>query len=188
MLAFLLAAFIVAAPCIVIIAVCVGLSVAFRAYAQTVYECVYRWYRPPCLYNEARKRLRAECQELGRKFSKKSLKVLASLDVIEEDVNTLRHSMSLLDGEYLPIGSAYKFSRLVREKMCYPTRSKANRLAAVDHLRTFMEEACVRPHQRLTIMPLALEMVFMVDKAEAFSGCFRDMIAGTWREAKESTA
>lgn len=187
MLAFLIAAFIVAVPCIIIVATFVGVFVCLRAFARAAYDRAYRWWRPPCLFAEARKRLQTECEELGKKFSKSSMKVLASLDVIEEDVDTLRHSVSLLDGEYLPIAAAYKFSRVAREKMCFPVRSKANRLVAIDHLRTAMEEACVRQHQRAAIMPLALEMVFMVDKHEAFAESFRDMIAGSWREAKEAT-
>lgn len=160
----------VAAPCVVI-ACC-------QAYKW--------WVSDP--YALAKKQLHKECAELSDKFSKRSLHVLATLDVIEEDVDALRHGIEAVDGEHLPVAAAYKFSRIVRERMCYPTRSRANRIVAADHLRSAMEDACVRPHQRVAIMPLALEMVFMCDKHEAMASRFRNMIAGTWREASETVA
>jgi len=122
-------------------------------------------------------------------FSKRAATLLATLDLVEEDLATLRGGTTYVDFTdpssplHLPIPAAYRLSRVVRERMCYPSRTRANVLVASDHLRKEMEEMSVRPHQRSAILPLAIEMVFMTSKDELQASMFRDLIAGTWREA-----
>jgi hypothetical protein len=61
-------------------------------------------------------------------------------------------------------------------------------LAAADHIRRELEDSSIRRCDHHRLMPLALEMVFMADRVELEASMFRQLIRGTWREARDVAA
>lgn len=182
-----LVVFAVVAVCAILVAYAAILAV-YKG-VRLLARGIYCWIFPNPL-SRAREALADQKDDEFSNFSRRSARVLAALDLVEEDLDILGgmtthiNPTDPLNIQHLPIPSAYRLSRLVRERMCYPSRSRANVMVAADHLRKEMEERCFRPHQRSAILPLAIEMVFMTSKEELHASMFRELIAGTWREAQ----
>lgn len=149
-----------------------------------------RWYYRG--YHEARAHARATYEEYMQEAGRRARNVMATLDML--DAEWAGHLVEELGGETgipatgIPFHAAYRYSRQVRARMCYPVRSRANMLVASDHLRTLITENNVRPTVAASLLPLALEMVFIRDKRELEAATVAQMMRGTWREARELAA
>jgi hypothetical protein len=138
-------------------------------------------------FERAREDARRTYEEVIAASGRKAQRVMAQLDVWDE-TPIVEVAAELPPGINLPLHAAYRYSRMVRARMVYPTRSKANMLVAADHLRSIMEEHNVRKTLVPTLMPIALELVFVRDKAELEAETLASMIRGTWRQARDLAA
>jgi len=151
---------------------------------------VYKqWWIGKSGFDKAREDARRTYEEHLENAGRRAQIVMANLDVLD-DMSSMAEILEAPAGidTRIPFAAAYKYSRLVRCRMSYPARSKANMLVAADHLRTLLEENNVRKNVAAILMPLALEMVFVRDKNELQASTFASMIRGTWREAGELAA
>nr|QKF95606.1 hypothetical protein 1 [Ginkgo biloba tombusvirus] len=150
-------------------------------------QAINRW-RKWCLgrvgFDRAREDARRTYEEVIAGAGRNAQRVMAQLDVWDESGIT-DVVADLPPGINLPLHAAYRYSRIVRSRMVYPSRTKANILVAADHLKSVMEEHNVRKTLVPVLMPLALELVFVRDKNELQAESLMNMLKGTWRQARD---
>jgi len=165
----------------VLIGCAVGLTAAALPYIAK--KC-YDWWYADDGFSKAREDARRTYNEHLERAGARARAVMATLDVMDDRLE-LAAIMDEAGEANLPLHAAYRYSREVRARMSYPVRSKANMLVAADHLRTLMSERDVRSNVAVTLLPLALEMVFIRDRRELEASAFASLMRGTWREATE---
>jgi len=163
----------------------VGLTATALPYAAR--RAYLWWVGEDDGFKKARADAKKTFEEHVEKAGRKAREVMATLDVMDDQLELAAlFDQAVTIAPNLPLHAAYRYSRQVRARMSYPTRTKANLLVAADHIRTLLDENNVRKSVAVNLLPLALEMVFVRDKRELQASLFATLMRGTWREATET--